>query len=145
MNCAQDCPSWISAFATVGFLCVAWWQFRNLIRSNTISLELNLESDLNNRKSKMDDISSSIRISSSNRDIARIEILEDDLEAAIESYLNILDRLAYCILHGYMKDRDWKQEYRDLITDIIRNNEIHFGTGTYYKKLKPHYENWSRT
>lgn len=72
-----------------------------------------------------------------------IEIYLDDLEAAKENYFNVLDRLCYCILKNYIKDRDWKSEYNDLIKDTVCSNESYFGTGTYYKSIKKLYEKWN--
>ena len=141
----EKIPEWLTAVSSFGLFCVAWYQIRKLIRSNTIQLVLNLESELNSRKVRIDDVSSSLRHASNEGNMTKLEIIEDDLEAAIDGYLNVLDRLCFCILKDYMKDRDWQSEYRELLQDTIRNNEDKFGTGTYYKNIKTLYENWSKS
>lgn len=148
----QSCDSWcevanaisaiVTALFTAGLFFVALIQFKNLIRANSLKTILDLESELNQRKSRIDDITSKIRTAEKDANIDVIDIYNDDLEAAQESYFNALDRLCYCVLKGYLEDRDWKSEYSDLLKETVRSNESSFGIGTYYKNIKKLYEKW---
>jgi hypothetical protein len=122
---------------------VAVFQLRNIVRTNEIKMVLDIESELHSRKTKIDETSSKIRVAGDQNNHSLVEIYDDDLEAFKESYFNALDRFCYCILKDYLKDRDWKKEYGDLIRTTVRENEGHFGTGTYYKNLKKIYEKWN--
>jgi len=138
---ATSVSSIITALFTIGLFFLALFQLRNLILSNTLNTILDLESELYQRKSKIDEISSKIRISGSQSQNNLVLIYSDDLEAAKENYFNALDRLCYCILNGYLSNRDWKSEYNDLLKDTVRENEMSFGIGTYYKILKSFMKN----
>ncbi|WP_434510099.1 hypothetical protein [Desulfitobacterium sp. AusDCA] len=134
--------SLVTAFFTVALFFVAFIQLRNLIRSNTLSTVLNLETEVYQRKSKVDEITSKLRVAAASDQNQLAQIYADDLDAAIENYLNILDRLSYCVLNGYLRDRDWKTEYEDLITTTVQQNSSSFGPGTYYLNTKKLYEKW---
>lgn len=64
----ESAPEWIGALSTFGLLSVAWFQLRNLVRSNTIRLVLDLEAELNARKARLDETSSRLRGSLPERD-----------------------------------------------------------------------------
>ena len=139
-----NCLSYaVEALFTMLIFFVAVVQLRNLVRTNTIKMVLDIESELHSRKTNIDETSSKIRVAGEDQKSALVEIFADDLEVFKESYFNALDRFCYCILKGYLKDRDWNKEYGDLIRTTIRENEEHFGTGTYYKNLKKIYEKWN--
>lgn len=135
--------SLLTALFTIGLFFLAFSQLKNLIRNNSLKTILDLETELNNRKSTIDEITSKIRVASVSNQDNCIEIFLDDLEAAKENYFNVLDRLCYCILKNHLKDRDWKSEYNDLIKDTVRSNESYFGIGTYFKSIKKLYEKWN--
>lgn len=133
----------VTALFTVFLVIIAFIELRNLIKSNYIKTIIDLESELYQRKSKLDDISSKIRIEGENISKKMLTIYEDDLNAANENYFNVLDRLCYCILKGYLKDRDWESEYGDLIKETVRSCEADFGVATYYKNIKKLYLKWN--
>jgi len=133
-------PQWIGAIIASIALFIAWKQLSNVVKNNSIKIILDIEKELHDRKSKIDDLSSKIRQNESNN--ALIAIFHDDLLAAKESYFNALDRLCYCILQGYLKDREWKNEYSSLLTDTVRSNRKEFQTGTYYINIVKIYKKW---
>lgn len=132
-----------TALFTAGLFFMAFIQLKILIRNNSLKTILDLEAELHQHKSKIDEVSSKMRIAEVSNQSNLLEIHSDDLEAAIENYFNILDRLCYCILKDYLLDRDWKSEYNDLLKDTVRSNESKFGPGTYFKNIIGLYKKWN--
>lgn len=144
LDIASVAGSLITAFFTVGLFFLARAQLKNLIQSNTLKTVLDLEAILNQRKSKINEVSSKLRraYTSGEKDLAKI--YSDDFNAAMEDYLNALDRLSYCILKGYLtKDNDWKLEYQDLLRGTVCQNESYFGLGTPYKNILKLFRKWN--
>lgn len=133
-------PQWISAIATLMAIFIAWQQLSSIRKNNAIKMILDIEKDLRDRKAKIDEISSKIR--QNETEIKMFEIFTDDYLAAHETYFDVLDRLCYCILNGHIKDKEWKEEYRDLIRDTVRTYPKDFVTGTYYNNTLKLYRKW---
>jgi len=145
---------WVNAIATtvgvivaIGGVSMAYFQLKNLrkdLKMSSLMAVLEIESEMNKRKEKLDEVNFNIRKLENEGKLTEklAEILEDENNCALENYLNSIDRLAYCILKGYLSDRDWKTEYRDLIFKTLRDNENKFGTGTFYNNTVKLYENW---
>ena len=104
-------PDWWIAIGTFSAVVIAWRQLYLLRKSNEIQTVLELESQLNERK---------VAFSKATIDRKRIDtqtainnatgILSEMFDNAKENYFNVLDRLCFCILKGYLKERDWKAE-----------------------------------
>lgn len=95
------------------------YQIKTQMRGSTLTNVLTLESDMNSRKEKLDDINHDIEIAhkEGRLDDNLKELLTRYQNAAIENWLNSVDRLCFCILKNYLKEKDWKAEYRDYIVD----------------------------
>lgn len=135
----------VSATAVI----VAWRQLsgvRKELKMSSLMAILEIESGMNSRKEKLDTVNFKIRTLKANnrltKDIA--EILNDENSCALENYLNSVDRLAYCILKDYLKDRDWRTEYRDYIQNIVRDHEEKFGAGSRYTNIIDINDKWKR-
>ncbi|AUT91689.1 TPA: hypothetical protein ACKRKP_000789 [Proteus mirabilis] len=62
---------------------------------------------------------------------------------AVQTYLNSLDRLCYCIIKKYLDDADMKVEYRQIINSAVTKHEDKFGASTPYRNIKKIYDKWS--
>ncbi len=41
-----------------------------------------------------------------------------------ENYLNALDRLCFCIRKGYIPEKEWEREYRNIINNTVGKEEF---------------------
>jgi len=98
-------------------------------RLNAIALDIKTESD--QPKTKQD--------SKTLRDLERRMLVES------ESYLNSVDRLAFCILNQYFKEREWQSEYREFLANVIRTHSEHFQPGTPYNNILKLHDKWRET
>jgi hypothetical protein len=74
------------------------------------------------------------------------EIYKKKLNAAIENWLNSVNRLCFCIMRDYLKEKDWKIEYRDYISNVVKNKkfEKYFGAASIYRNIIDLNNKWSR-
>lgn len=144
-----DLATIISVVVAAGALIVAWWQLsgvRTELRMNSLMAVLEIESEMNSRKEKLDSVAFKIRALAAENTLSNKlkEVLTDERSCALENWLNSVDRLAYCILKNYLKDRDWRSEYRDYIQNIVRDNESLFGAGSRYINIIDINNKWKR-
>jgi hypothetical protein len=66
----------------------------------------------------------------------------DRFNDAKENYFNSLDRLASSILRGHFPADEMKQDYREVITDVVRAFPDDFPTGTRYRKVVKLFNLW---
>jgi hypothetical protein len=135
--------------ALLGVL-VAWWQLRNLnttLRMNSLGVVLQLESEMNARKAKADEIAFKIRQESlaENANIKLLDVLNGHLNGCLENWLNAADRLAFCILQGYFADKDWKTEYRGYFADLVKTHPEKYGPGSIYTNTLDLHHRWQRS
>jgi len=102
---------------------------------------------MNSRKLEFDKAAKLIREADAEGmlDDKKREILTDYFNATKESYFNALDRLCYCIEKGYISDKDWRAEYRNLIHDVIANYEDDFGEASPYNNIKNLNKKWQQS
>jgi len=122
------------------------FQIKEQLRGSTLTNVLSLEADMNSRKAKLDDINNDIEKANKEGqlDDSMKEIFSKYQNAAIENWLNSVDRLCFCIKKNYLKERDWKAEYRDYIVDIVKTYENKFGASSKYKNIIDINEKWLR-
>lgn len=141
------CAGVIVAFLAV---VVAWVQLSKLrsgVKINSLMAVLEMESQMLARKEKIDSISSEIRkldIEDSGRAKLLAEVYSDQLGAALENYLNIFDRLCFCILRDYFPERDWITEFRTMLHRTIEENPDEFAAGTPYRNMFDLDNEWQR-
>jgi hypothetical protein len=145
--------AWATAAAAVAAFCavgVAWWQLRNLnstLRMTSLGIVLQLESEMNSRKSKLDDSATELRkaqtATPANADL--VAVLGDNMKCCMENWLNAVDRFAFCILHGYLADKVWQTEYRDLFAGLIKGHPDYFGPGSIYTNIIDVDHKWQRS
>jgi len=105
----------------------------NVMRWNSL---LSFEQDMAHRRAKFTEIGHQMEAGTPPT------LLRVMFEEAKESYFNSLDRLASSILRGHFPDTEMKQDYRDVITGVVREFETDFGTGTRYRKIVELYNRW---
>lgn len=140
----------VAAVAAVVGVWVAWSQLGNLnstLRMNALAIVLQLESEMNSRKAKGDELAAEIRkvTIEPHPNQRLVEILGDHLKGCLESWLNAVDRLAFCILREYVPEKDWKTEYRNYIADMIRVHKEYFGPDTIYTNIIDLHHKWQRS
>ena len=149
----------ITTLLTIGILIGAYYQIKQVKiqlkslaenqKSSTIMTVLELESELNRRKENFDKANFELReysisIQNTNHELNQeiVELISDKINTSKENYLNSLDRLAYCIIHKYLSDRDWRTEYRDVFFDAVDNYNDCFGISSRFRNTKQLYEKW---
>lgn len=113
-------------FLGLGFTGFQLRQLKNQIRLSNLTNVLALETEINYRKEKVDDISHKIVVNPNDT------TLSEPLESAVENWINSVDRLCFCIRKGYFPEKEWSIEYRDYIINLVRSNEGKFGPGSRY-------------
>ena len=134
-------PEYLTALATCIGVCVAiialfftgWqlYQVSKQLRLSNLTNVLSIESEINNRKETVDKINHEIN-QNQNKSEFDANTEEERLEAAVENWINSVDRLCFCIRKNYFPEKEWSIEYRDYILDLVRNNEELFGAGSRY-------------
>ncbi len=146
----QTIATCVAALAAIAAVFVAWWQLGNLnktLRMNALTVVLGLESEMNMRKMKVDEVATDIRrldCEDNENNSKLIGILSDYMEGLLENWLNCADRLAYCIKQGYLADKDWKIEYREYFNDLVKDHPDKFRADTIYTNLLDLNNKWKR-
>jgi len=147
---------WTTAYATVAAAlaaiaatAIAYWQLSNLnktLRMNALTVVLQLESEMNSRKQRVEEYAAQLRIEAEGEkpNDRVVAILSDELNGYLENWFNSSDRLAFCILKGYLAERDWKAEYRQYFADMVRSHEDSFGPGSIYTNVIDLNHKWKR-
>src|SRR5438093_888738 len=115
----QDLSAAITAFATVAAsffavvgVIVAWVQLNGIKKGlgfSSLMAVLEIETQMNERKVRLDDCSAEVKRGQADGLLAeKLKISARNFDSALENYLNAVDRLCYCILKGYLEDRDWR-------------------------------------
>ena len=128
------------------FAIIQIYQIKNQLSSATLTNVLTLEAEMNSRKAKLDDINNEIEKANleGKLDKNTKEVFRKYQNSAIENWLNSVDRLCFCIKSNYLKEKDWKMEYRDYIIDIVRTYEDKFGESSLYTNIKDINQKWLR-
>ena len=143
----------LTAIVGVG---IATWQLSNAnkqiqglkvsLRMNALAAVLQIENELRNRMARMVDIGTSLDLQKSNvkPNQKKVAALERHLNSCIEQYINAADRLAFCIKNEYVPDQDWRPEYRDFLSNIVRDYSNHFGPDSIYTNIIDLNGKWKR-
>lgn len=139
----------LAALAAGAGVAVAWYQLNNLnkaLRMSGLMAVLQLESELNARKEKVDELSAKIRELglAGEKKHELLVIVTDQYKGILENYFNAADRLAFCILKEYVPQKDWKAEYREYFNNIIKGHEGRFGPASPYKNVIDLNNRWQR-
>lgn len=120
---------------------------KNQLITSTLTNVLSMESEMNDRKEKVDEITFKIQENQSviDKDTNLKQLYKAQLDSAIENWLNSVDRLCYCIKNNYLTEKDWKAEYRDYIVEIVKKHENKFGESSRYTNIKDINTKWLRS
>jgi|ERR1035438_5117190 hypothetical protein len=146
-------PDEITAWATVAaavaaFLgvIVAWVQLHGIKKGlgmSSLMAVLEIETQMNERKVRLDDCSAHVKQGRvDNLPKESMVILAGSFECALENYLNAMDRLCYCVLHGFLEDKDWRAEYRNYINNAVKEFPNKFDAASPYRNIKSLNDKW---
>lgn len=65
------------------------------------------------------------------------------LNECTENYLNVLDRLCFCILKEYFDNDEMKIEYRNIINDAVKENKDAFSQATKHRNIVKIHGKWA--
>ena len=147
---------WMQAWSTVitttlaifgiPFMLYQIRQIKVQLKISTLTNILSLEADITLRKEKLDDINHKIEKLNINGELDDNKkiVYEKYQNAAIENWLNSVDKLCFCIKHNYLKEKDRKIEYRDYIIAIVKDFEGKFGESSKYTSIIDMNKKWLR-
>lgn len=133
-------------FAGAG-VAVAWFQLNGIkksLKTSSLMAVLEIEAQVNERKVFLDKCASDIRHLENKdpKDLEELKIGADLFECAKENYFNAMDRLCFCILRGYLKDKDWRAEYRNAVKNLIDKNPQAFDEASGFRNIKELNKKW---
>ena len=135
------------------FTLIQIYQVKLQIKNSALINILTLKADMNKGKEKVDDINMDIMKAEKMQLVIKLsddqmqmvkDVYEKYLDNAIENWLYSINRWCFCIKNKYIKEKDWKAEYRDYIAEVVKTYEGKFGPATKYKSIKEIYDKWSR-
>lgn len=156
--------AWVAAIGTIlQFLAVvvtawiAWAQLgkmnENLTASNLMT-SFEIEIELSRRKEKLAEVRHEIELKAQEfekldreaKKAKKKEIEADNgyKEELLENYLNIFDRLCFYIIHKKLSDDDFRTEYRDMLSDVIKDYKEQFGADTRYNNMVKLHKRWQK-
>lgn len=115
---------------------VAGWLIYHQLKSFRWNALLSFEQDMHGRYKEIKDFAQQIHPVNP---LPNERAIYDTLE---ESYLNAVDRLASSILNGQFPMKEMKQDYREYISNVVRDFRDQFGADTKYRKILRLYNKW---
>jgi hypothetical protein len=108
---------------------------------------LEIENQMNERKSMWDKAATELRQAEAENKSEDLQIiLCEYVETTKENYFNSLDRLCFCISKNYLKEKDWKVEYRNLLNSTIQAYSSDFNSSTTpYRNVLDLNNKWQRS
>jgi hypothetical protein len=142
------------ALSAVAGVAVAWWQLSNLVetlRMSGLGVFLELERRINERKAEYDAAVKALQLAHQRTfeeldDVMNIgpATAKQQLDIAVENLLNVIDRLCFCGVRGYIPEQEIKSEYRDYIANLMRTHKEFFGADTQYINIVDLSAKWKR-
>lgn len=114
-------------------------------KTSEVMMVLEIEAQMNERKASWDESAKNMRQAElSGESHEMMEIILDYHETIKENYFNSLDRMCFCILRGYLEEKDWRTEYRTILQGTIKDCESDFGAASPYRNIKDLNNKWQR-
>lgn len=110
------------------------------LESSQLNSLLILEQDMSVRRKRFTDIEQEIADLNGGK---VTDSIVRNFDEAKESYLNSVERLASCILHGRFDESEMKADYRDFISNTVKVHKDDFHAGTSYRKILKLHEKWA--
>lgn len=113
---------------------------------SAVDTQLNLESRITENKLRLDEVAISVtELMKSNPKQQDVTVAQLKLNSAVENYLNALDRLSANILRGYIQEKEYKIDYRDVINSAVENYSEHFkGVQRKFRNVLDIYDKWKQ-
>ncbi len=137
-----DSATWLgSIIALLALIFTIFIQYKKQNIKDQLGTLLELENTLHERKEKLDAACHEVI---QNFDPERKKAALKSIECALESFLNSVDRLCYCIINKHLNEEQMKSEYKEFIDDITNNfkNENSFKG---YKNISELHKIWSNS
>lgn len=137
----------LSAVAAVSSAITAFIALRTSKKSSSVMMVLEIENQMNERKSMWDKAATELRQAEAEKKSEDLQIiLGEYVETTKENYFNSLDRLCFCISKNYLKEKDWKVEYRNLLNSTIQAYSSDFNSSTTpYRNVLDLNNKWQRS
>ncbi len=137
----------IAAVAALAAAAIASDQLKNLVESSRMSglaAVLAMESEISSRAEALDQFSFQFDKGLKDGSIPadQIELYEGRVLALRDNFLNSVDRLAFCILKGYLPEKDWRGEYESMLNALL--SESGLPTAKEFDNIVKLREKWSR-
>lgn len=145
---------WVNALAALAAVVVALYGvlvagkqlggLRETLRADSLMAVLAIESELAGRSETCSEVSMLIARLDAQKsfDAAEMQALKSRLESAVESWLNALERLCFCINKSYVPEKDWRAEYREYVVKAIRSHPDFFKAGSRHTNTLALNERW---
>jgi hypothetical protein len=132
--------SLIGGLAALAAVVIAQQQLRQVNRSlrhSSLATLLTIESEMNNRKQEAEKAACELlTLANRNAPWNEIEIANRHLEGCMESWMNAVDRFAYCIRKKLLREKDWKSEYLPYIRNLLVDHPERFRHDTIYDNTR---------
>lgn len=135
----------LSSVVGVVFGLIQLSNIRSELRNGSLDSILEIESQMNDRKSKVDEITNDVIVNGANWSQPVKDAYSQWLNQAKENWYNAVDRFAFCVLRNYVEESEWKAEYRNYIHDIISRDSQRFQAGSAYRNMIDLDARWQRT
>lgn len=147
---------WVSAWSAVvtaatavlgvGFGLLQFAKVNRTLKLNSLSILLSAENGLSQCKRLVTQATKELLLEreADSPSETRLSTLQGSFEDYREDWYNAADRLAYCILNGYIDNDRMHAEYRNYFRDIIRNDAASFAEGTEWRNVVDLNNKWQR-
>lgn len=137
----------LSAIAAISSAITAFIALRTSKKNSSVMMVLEIENQMNERKSMWDKAATELRQAAAENKSEDLQIiLGEYVETTKENYFNSLDRLCFCISKNYLKEKDWKVEYRNLLNSTIQAYSSDFNSSTTpYRNILDLNNKWQRS
>jgi hypothetical protein len=132
VSAIADCIAAIAALFAVVLAGQELRKTRRAFKQSALASLLGIEADVANRRAALSEINFRRNTESDQERQGHLDQLK---AVAIENYLNALDRIAFCIRHKYLSEKQFRSEYERLFQESIECWDDFFGDGSCYDNI----------
>ena len=124
----------VGIFIAIYQLSQANKQLQNAVLTNILTLDV----EKNDRQETVDRITHEIKLLNVENKLTPNMALayEEHLNVAMKNWFSSVNKLCFYIKKGCIPEKEWKIEYRSLITEIVESYESFFGPASKYIHIK---------
>ncbi len=124
MLIVSEIAKWVTSLTAIIGIIIALIQLRRVKKTlefTALNTVINIENELNKRKIDLENAKNLVIKLERKIDVSseEIEEMHTIFIVYLENYLNVISRLCYCILTGYISEEQWKEEYHEFINDVV--------------------------